>query len=81
MAYSSPGVEIRKVKRVLRDMGFKATHGKGGHEIWGRPDGLILQMAARKDRVPMIYIDAMGEELEAKHVMSRREFVKKMKCS
>jgi len=70
-------VQRNRIEEQLKSIGFrKCRHGKGGHDLWEDAQGRSVQTSARRNDVPIAYVDALGTELEVKGIMARALFVK-----
>ncbi len=63
------------IRQALVSLGFTQTKGKGtGHDTWQNKDGRTCHPVLRKRDIHLGIIYSLGLELEAKGVISRKQF-------
>lgn len=66
----------KKVVRALKTLGFRPTGtGTGDHDFYQREDGLKCQAKTCRRDVHIGTVNSIGNELETKGVIARREFI------
>ena len=80
MKTTQPLVETRRVVRALRDLGFELTNKghKHGH-IFQRPDNVTARPNTMRREMTHQALYQLGNELEGKLVISRRDFIAMVK--
>jgi len=73
-------IETKKVRQVLKDLGFKPVPGKAnGHALWQDSWGRCCRPVLRSKEIGYAVAFSLGLELENKGICNRQQFLLALK--